>query len=120
VFESRSFTSCDSCGEVTIAIPCPQAARFDLFRNPVIKQICSMLESPHGSAIVATTTVDQALLRARETDATDDIPLGMARGDNAWSTCACFTLAAVLFDLFRRGKEVGTVGPFTFISIPKA
>jgi hypothetical protein len=35
--------------------------------------------------------------------------LGMARRDNAWSTCACFTLAAVLFDLLRRGKEVGTV-----------
>ena len=85
------------------------AARFDLFRNPLIKQICSMLESLDGSAIVATATLDQALLRAGETDATDDIPLGMARRDNAWSTCACFTLAAVLFDLLRRGKEVGTV-----------
>ncbi len=85
------------------------AARFDPFRNPVIKQICSMLESLDGSAIVATATLDQALFRAGEIDATDDIPLGMARSDNVWSSCACFTLAAVLFDLLRRGKEVGTI-----------
>jgi hypothetical protein len=53
--------------------------------------------------------LDQALLRAGETDATDDIPLGMARRDNVWSTCACFTLAALLFDLLSQGREVGTV-----------
>lgn len=83
--------------------------RFDLFRNPVLKQICSMLESLDGLAIVSTATLNRALCRAGEIDATDDIPLGMARPDNVWSTCACFTLAALLFGLLSQGREVGTV-----------
>jgi hypothetical protein len=85
------------------------AAKFDLFRNPILRQICSMLESLNGSAIVSTAILDGSLFRAGETDATNDIPLGMARRDNVWSTSACFTAAAALFDLLRRGQEVGTV-----------
>ena len=58
---------------------------FGLFRSPVLKPICSMLESIDGAAFAGAASLDDSLYRAGEIDSTDDIP-AMKRPDLIWST----------------------------------
>jgi len=81
---------------------------FDLFKPPVLKRVCSMLEAVNGAAIVTTAVLDGSLYRAGETDSTDDIP-SMARSDTVWSMCVIFALATLILELLTRSREVGTV-----------
>jgi hypothetical protein len=82
--------------------------RFDLFETPVLKPICSMLESVNGAAFAAEASLDNSLYRAGEIDSTNDIP-AMKRPDLIWSTAAVFVLGTLILKLVQHSREVGTV-----------
>jgi len=82
--------------------------RFDLFKPPTLKRICSMLESLNTGAIVATAVLDSSLYRTGEIDATDDVP-GMARSDLIWSMSAIFVSGTLILELLKHNHEVGTI-----------
>jgi len=84
------------------------AGRFDLFKPPLLKRVCSMIESLDGAALVAKATLDDSLFRAGETDKTDDIPV-MARPDLIWSMSAIFVLGTLVLGLLTHNQEVGTI-----------
>src|SRR5229473_5780854 len=84
------------------------AARFDLFKPPPLKRVCSMIESLDGTALVAKAALDDSLFRAGEIDSTNDIPL-MARPDLIWSMSAIFVLGTLVLALLTQNHEVGTI-----------
>ncbi len=75
---------------------------------PVLKPICSMLESVNGAAFAGAACLDVSLYRAGEIDATNDIP-AMKRPDLIWSTSAVFVLGTLILTLLQHSREVGTV-----------
>jgi hypothetical protein len=84
------------------------ANRFELFKPPVMERICSMFEALDASAIRATATLDESLIRPGEIDGIDDIP-AMARTDLVWSMSAIFILGTLILELSRQKQEVGTI-----------
>lgn len=84
------------------------ADRFDLFKPPLLKRLCSMLESLDGAALAAKATLDGSLFRAGEIDRTNDIP-AMARSDLIWSMSATFVLGTLVLKLLTHNREVGTI-----------
>jgi hypothetical protein len=84
------------------------ARRFDLFKPPMLKRICSMFETLDASALVATAVLDESVFRVGETDATNDIP-SMARPDLIWSMSATFVLGTLILQLMIRNREIGTL-----------
>jgi len=50
------------------------ADKFDLFKPPVLKRICPMLEPLKGAAFVGAASPDESLFRAGEMDCTNDVP----------------------------------------------
>lgn len=84
------------------------ADRFDLFKTPILKRICPLLELVNGAAFVGTASLDESLYRSGEIDGTDDVP-AMARTDLIWSTSAVFVLGTLILKLLQHSKEVGTV-----------
>jgi hypothetical protein len=81
---------------------------FGLFRTPVLKPICSMLESVNGAAFGGTASLDESLYRAGEIDSTSDVP-AMKRPDLIWSMSAVFVLGTLILKLLQHSREVGTV-----------
>ena len=84
------------------------ASRFNLFKPPVSRQICSMLESLDGTAIVGEAKLNHSIFRVGEIDGTDDVP-SMARSDLIWSMCAVFLVGTLILALLRRQNDVGTI-----------
>ncbi len=84
------------------------ADRFQLFKPPLLKRICSMLESLDGAALVAKATLDDSLFRTGEVDSTNDIP-AMARPDLIWSMSATFVLGTLVLGLLIHNREVATI-----------
>ena len=84
------------------------ADRFDLFKPPVLKRICSMLESVNGAAFTGMASLDESLYRPGEIDSTNDVP-GMARTDLIWSTAAVFVLGTLILKLLQHSREIGTI-----------
>ena len=84
------------------------ANRFDLFKSPVLKPICSMLESLNGAAFAGAASLDDSLFRAGEIDSTNDIP-AMKRPDLIWSMSAVFVLGTLILKLLRHSRQVGAV-----------
>src|SRR5258708_13369859 len=84
------------------------AGRFDLFKPPLLKRVCSTIESLDGAALVPKATLDDSLFRAGETDKTDDIPV-MATPDLIWSMSALFVLGTLVLGLLTHNQEVGTI-----------
>lgn len=79
-----------------------------LFKSPVLKPICSMLESVNGAAFAAVASLDDSLYRAGEIDSTNDIP-AMKRPDLIWSMSAVFVLGTLILKLLQHSREIGTV-----------
>jgi len=84
------------------------ADAFSLFRTPVLKPICSMLESVNGAAFAGVASLDDSLYRAGEIDSTNDVP-AMKRPDLIWSMSAVFVLGTLILKLLRHSREIGTV-----------
>jgi hypothetical protein len=84
------------------------ADRFDLFKPPVLKRICPMLESLDGAAFVGAASLDESLFRAGEIDCTNDVP-AMARTDLVWSMSAVFVLGTLILKLLQHSREIGTI-----------
>jgi hypothetical protein len=80
----------------------------DLFQTPVLKPICSMLETLDGAAFAGTAILDESLYRPGEIDSTDDVP-AMKRPDLIWSMCATFVLGTLILKLLQHRREIGTV-----------
>jgi hypothetical protein len=84
------------------------AARFDLFKPPIMKRICAMFESLGAPAVAATATLEESLFRAGEIDGTDDVP-SMARPDLIWSMSVIFVLGNLVLELLKQNRQVGTI-----------
>ncbi len=84
------------------------ADRFDLFKPPVLKRICPMLESLNGAAFVGAASLDESLFRSGVTDSTNDVP-SMARTDLVWSMSAVFVLGTLILKLLQHSREIGTI-----------
>lgn len=84
------------------------ANAFGLFRSPVLKPICSMLESVNGAAFVGVASLEDSLYRTGEIDRTNDIP-AMKRPDLIWSMSAIFVLGTLILKLLQHNREIGTV-----------
>lgn len=84
------------------------ADAFSLFRSPVLKPICSMLESVNGAAFAGVASLDDSLYRAGEIDSTNDVP-AMTRPDLIWSMSAVFVLGTLILKLLQHSREIGTV-----------
>jgi hypothetical protein len=84
------------------------ASRFDVYKGPILKRVCSMIESLDGAAVAAKATLTSSLFRSGEIDRTNDIP-EMKRPDLVWSMSAVFVLGTLILELFVRKQEVGTV-----------
>ncbi len=84
------------------------AGRFDVFKRPILKRVCSMVESLDGAALAAKATLTNSLFRAGEIDRTNDIP-EMKRPDLIWSMSAVFVLGTLILALLTHNQEVGTV-----------
>jgi hypothetical protein len=80
----------------------------DLFQTPVLKSICSKLESLDGAAFVGTAILDESLYRPGEIDRTNDVS-AMKRPDLIWSMCATFVLGTLILKLLQHRREIGTV-----------
>jgi hypothetical protein len=81
---------------------------FGLFKSPVLKPICSMLESVNGAAFAGMASLDDSLYRAGEIDSTNDIP-AMKRPDLIWSMSAVFVLGTLILKLLQHSREIGTI-----------
>jgi len=81
---------------------------FGLFKTPVLKPICLMLESVNGAAFAGVGSLDDALYRAGEIDSTNDVP-AMKRPDLIWSMSAVFVLGTLILKLLQHSREIGTV-----------
>jgi hypothetical protein len=84
------------------------ASGFGLFKTPVLKPICSMLESLNGAVFAGMASLDESLYRAGEIDSTIEIP-AMKRPDLIWSTSAVFVLGTLIMKLLQHSREIGTV-----------
>jgi hypothetical protein len=80
----------------------------DLFQTPVLKSICSKLESLDGAAFVGTAILDESLYRPGEIDSTNDVS-AMKRPDLIWSMCATFVLGTLILKVLQHRQEIGTV-----------
>ena len=80
----------------------------ELFHTPVLKSICSKLESLGGAAVVGSAILSESLYRPGETDSTNDVP-AMARTDLVWSMSAVFVLGTLILKLLQHSREIGTV-----------
>jgi hypothetical protein len=80
----------------------------NLFHTPVLKSICSKLESLDGAAFVGRAILSESLYRPGETDGTSDVP-AMARTDLVWSMSAVFVLGTLILKLLQHSREIGTV-----------
>jgi len=84
------------------------AKRFDLFKRPVLRRICAMLESLNGAAFAASASLDESLFRSGEIDSTNDVP-SMARTDLIWSMSAVFVLGTLILKLLQHSRDIGTI-----------
>jgi len=80
----------------------------NLFQTPLLKSICSKLESLDGAAFAGSAILGESLYRPGETDSTNDVP-AMARTDLVWSMSAVFVLGTLILKLLQHSREIGTV-----------
>jgi hypothetical protein len=77
-------------------------------KSQLIKRIAAVFESLNAQALIAWAELPASIFRAGEVDRTNDIP-AMARADNIWSMSMIYAIGELLFLLFCRRQQVGTV-----------
>lgn len=82
--------------------------RLSLFKTPVLKSICSTLESINGAAFAAAASLDHSLYCVGEIDSASDVA-AMKRPDLIWSMSAVFVLGTLILKLLQHSRQIGTV-----------
>lgn len=77
-------------------------------KSQLIKRIASVFESLNAQALIAWAELPGSIFRTGEVDRTSDIP-AMARADNIWSMSMIYAIGQLLFLLFCKRQDVGTV-----------